>query len=198
MISNMGLRADMHEHALDNLKYIRSTMESTTAFTAVPGYGMAIVGCSALVAAWLGAGAKSREAWLAIWTAEGMAAILLGFIALIWKATNSGVSLLSGPARRFGLGFAPPLFAGAALTAAAARSNHYSEVAGLWLLLYGVGIISGGISSVRAVFVMGFTFTAMGVITLFAPVQYNDLLLAIGFGGLHIAFGLWIARKHGG
>jgi len=194
----MGLRADMHEHALDNLKYIRSTMENTTAFTAVPGYGMMLVGCSALVAAWLGAGAKSREAWLAIWTAEGMAAILLGFIALIWKANHSGVSLLSSPARRFGLGFAPPLLAGAALTAAAARSNHYSEVAGLWLLLYGAGVITGGMSSVRAVFVMGFTFMALGALTLFLPVQFNDFCLASGFGGLHIVFGIWIARKHGG
>ena len=81
----MGLRAEMHEHALDNLKYIRSTMENTTAFTAVPGYGMVLVGLSALLASWLSIGAKTNEAWLAIWTAEGMAAILLGFIAMIWK-----------------------------------------------------------------------------------------------------------------
>ena len=99
----MGLRAEMHEHALDNLKYIRSTMENTTAFTAVPGYGMVLVGLSGLLASWLSIGAKTNEAWLAIWTAEGMAAILLGFIALIWKANHSGVSLLSSPARRFGL-----------------------------------------------------------------------------------------------
>lgn len=194
----MGLRADMHEHALDNLKYIRSTMESTTAFTAVPGYGMTVVGFSALAAAWLGAGAKSREAWLAIWTAEGMAAILLGFIALIWKANHSGVSLLSTPARRFGLGFAPPVFAGAAFTAAAARSNHYAEVAGLWLLLYGAGVITGGISSVRPVLLMGMAFMVLGATTLFLPNQWNDLCLAAGFGGLHIVFGIWIARKHGG
>jgi hypothetical protein len=194
----MGLRADMHEHALDNLKYIRSTMENTTAFTAVPGYGMILVGISALVAAWLGNGAKSREAWLAIWTAEGMAAILLGFIALIWKANHSGVSLLSSPARRFGLGFAPPLLAGAIFTASAARANHYGEVAGLWLLLYGSGVITGGISSVRPVLLMGMTFMALGAVALFAPAEYNDVCLAVGFGGLHIGFGLWIARKHGG
>lgn len=194
----MGLRADMHEHALDNLKYIRSTMENTTAFTAVPGYGMVLVGFSALLAAFLGAGAKTREAWLAIWTAEGMAAILLGFIALIWKANHSGVSLLSSPARRFGLGFAPPLLAGAAFTAAAARSNHYDEVSGLWLLLYGCGVITGGISSVRPVILMGIAFMALGTLTLFTPSNYNNISLAAGFGGLHIIFGAWIARKHGG
>jgi len=194
----MGQRTDMHEHALDNIKYIRSTMEKSTAFTAVPGYGMILVGLSALLASWLGSGAKTREAWLAIWTAEGMAAILFGFIALIWKANHSGVSLLSSPARRFGLGFAPPLLAGAALTAAAARANHYSEVAGLWLLLYGSGVVTGGISSVRAVPIMGLCFMGLGTLTLFSPAQFNDLALAVGFGFLHIGFGLWIARKYGG
>lgn len=194
----MGLRAEMHEHALDNLKYIRSTMESTTAFTAVPGYGMLLVGLSALLASWLSMGAKTSEAWLAIWTAEGMAAILLGFIALIWKANQSGVSLLSNPARRFALGFAPPLLAGAALTAAAARSNHYVEIPGLWLLLYGAGVITGGVSSVRVVPLMGLAFMALGAVALFAPAECNAICLAAGFGVLHIGFGAWIARKHGG
>lgn len=194
----MGLRAEMHEHALDNLKYIRSTMENTTAFTAVPGYGMLLVGVSALLATWLSMGAKTNEAWLAIWTAEGMAAVLLGFIAMIWKANQSGVSLLASPARRFGLGFAPPLLAGAALTAAAARSNHYLEVPGLWLLLYGAGVITGGVSSVRVVPLMGLGFMALGAVALFAPAECNSMCLAAGFGGLHIGFGAWIARKHGG
>ena len=194
----MGLRAEMHEHALDNLKYIRSTMENTTAFTAVPGYGMLLVGLSALLASWLSSTAKTNDAWLAIWTAEGMAAILLGFIAMIWKANQSGVSLFSNPARRFGLGFAPPLLAGAALTAAAARSSHYVEVPGLWLLLYGAGVITGGVSSVRVVPLMGLGFMALGAVALFAPAECNSICLALGFGGLHIGFGIWIARKHGG
>lgn len=194
----MGQRADMHEHALDNLKYIRSAMQGATEFTAVPGYGMMLVGVSALLAAWLGHGAASREAWLAIWTAEGMAAILMGFIALIWKANHSGVSLLSTPARRFGLGFAPPLLAGAVLTAAAGRAQHFAEVPGMWLLLYGAGVITGGMSSVRAVPAMGVAFMGLGAGTLFSRPEWADAWLAAGFGGLHLGFGWWIARKHGG
>jgi hypothetical protein len=194
----MGLRADMHEHALDNLKYIRSTMESTTSFTAVPGYAMMLVGAAALTAAWLGARATTHEAWLAIWTAAGMASVLMGFIGLIWKANHSGVSLLSSPARRFALGFAPPLLAGAALTAAAAREGHYTSIPGMWLLLYGAGVVTGGMSSVRAVTIMGGAFMLAGAITLFLPPSTNNIALALGFGGLHLGFGLWIARNHGG
>ncbi|WP_031495943.1 hypothetical protein [Bryobacter aggregatus] len=194
----MGLRADMHEHALDNIKFIRSTMENATAFTALPGYGMAVVGLSALVAAWLSGRTQTDEGWLAVWTAEGMAAILLGFLAMIFKAGQSGMSLLSQPARRFALGFAPPLLAGAALTAAAARVNHYGEVPGMWLLLYGAGVSTGGTFSVKAVPIMGLCFMALGAIALFLPYEFRNLILGLGFGGFHLGFGLWIARKHGG
>jgi hypothetical protein len=196
--TRMGEPANIHEHALDNIRYIRSTMENATAFTAVPGYGMMLVGLSALLAAYLGSNARSPEAWLAIWTAEGMAAILLGFIAMIWKANHANVSLLSQPARRFALGFAPPLLAGAALTASAARANQFTEVPGLWLLLYGAGVITGGMSSVRAVPIMGAAFMGLGALALFAPSVNVNLLLATGFGVLHLGFGLWIARKYGG
>jgi hypothetical protein len=194
----MGLRANLHDHAADNLRYIRSTMESASDFTAVPGYGMAAVGLSALVAAWLGSRASDGDSFLAIWTAEGMAALMLGFIALLHKANKTQISLLSRPARRFAFGFAPPLLAGAALTAAAARSQHYAEVPGLWLLLYGAGVTTGGMFSVRAVPGIGLCFMALGCLALFTPPGLTHWWLAAGFGGLHIAGGLWIARRYGG
>ncbi len=194
----MGLRANIHDHALDNLRYIRTTMENAADFTAVPGYGMIAVGLSALFATWLGSRATEPEAFIAIWTAEGMAALLLGFIAMLHKANRSQVSLLSRPARRFAFGFAPPLLAGAALTAAAARSHHYGEVAGLWLLLYGAGVMTGGMFSVRAVPAMGLGFMLIGALALFTPPGLMHYWLAAGFGGLHIFFGIWIARNYGG
>ncbi len=191
-------RANLGEHAYENLRYIRSAMEGAADFTAVPGYGLALIGLSALLAAWLGARATQPEAWLAIWTAEGMASVLLGLISMIHKANRSSVSLLSKPARRFALGVAPPLFAGAALTAAAARANDYAHVPGLWLLLYGAGVTTGGMSSVRPVPLMGLSFMALGCAALFTPASWTTLWLASGFGALHVGFGLWIARKYGG
>lgn len=194
----MGLRANIHDHALDNLRYIRTTMENAADFTAVPGYGMVAVGFSALVAAWLGSRSTEPEAFIAIWTAEGMAALLLGFIALLYKANRSQVSLFSRPARRFAFGFAPPLLAGAALTAAAARNQHYAEIPGLWLLLYGAGVMTGGMFSVRAVPATGLAFMLLGCIALFTPPSFTHIWLAAGFGGLHILSGIWIARNYGG
>lgn len=194
----MGLKAEMHQHALDNLRYIRSTMENAADFTAVPGYGMMLVGCSALLASWLALRVSSPEAWLAIWTAEGMAALMLAFLSMLLKANHANVSLTSRPARRFALGFAPPLLAGAALTAAFSRSLNYEQMPGLWLLLYGAAVVTGGMSSVRVVPVMGCCFMAFGGLALFVPPTLAKMLMGAGFGLLHLCFGLYIARKHGG
>jgi hypothetical protein len=44
---------------------------------------------------------------------------------------------------------------------------------------------------------MGTGFLLIGGVALFFP-AWGNVLMALGFGGLHIIFGVWIARKHGG
>jgi hypothetical protein len=45
---------------------------------------------------------------------------------------------------------------------------------------------------------MGLCFMLLGMVSLFAPAPWGNDFLMSGFGGLHIAFGLIIARRHGG
>ena len=156
------------------------------------------MGVSALAAAVLAARQTSPGAWLALWLLEGVAAILIGALAMYHKARSAGVPLLSAPARKFALGFAPPLLAGALLTVVLYRAQLLSPIPGSWLLLYGAGIVTGGAFSARIVPLMGLCFMCEGAVALFCPFGWGNYFLAAGFGALHLVFGFIIARRYGG
>lgn len=194
------------DHALRNLAFIRKTMESASAFTAVPGRGGVAIGVTALVAAGWAAAQRSGPAedassrWLLVWCTEAVIAILIGAVALWRKALASGLSPLAGAGRKFALGLLPALLAGAALTVREVlEGGHFlALLPAVWLLCYGVAVMSAGTFSVPAIPVMGMGFFGLGLAGLVLPAEFGDLLLAVGFGGLHIGFGLFIARRYGG
>jgi hypothetical protein len=190
----------IHAHAIDNLRHIRAIMERAGSFTAVPGWGGVAMGATALGAAGLASHAKSAEMWLTTWLIESVVAIAVGIIAMWRKARATGLPLWSAPARKFLFSFIPPMIAGAALTLALYRAGAISSLPGVWLMLYGTGVITGGAFSVPAVPVMGACFLGEGALVLFAaPVLiWADFWLGLGFGGLHIVFGAIIARRYGG
>lgn len=184
--------------ALDNLRYIRETMESASAFTAVPGAGGALMGLTALLAAPLAARQTSVEGWLGVWMAAAVLAFLIGGAAMLRKARHAKVPLIWGPARKFALSLAPPIVVGALLTIALYRAGHASVIPGMWLLLYGTGIVTGGAFSVRIIPAMGLCFMLAGAVALFCPPAWGNWFMAAGFGVLQILFGIIIARRHGG
>jgi hypothetical protein len=188
----------LHARAMDNLSFIRSTMERATAFTAVPGWGGVAMGLTALGATVLTYRSPSVNQWLAVWLSASVLAFAIGGWAMVMKARRAGTTVFSYSGRRFVLSYVPPLAVGALLTLVLVRAGLYSALPGTWLLLYGTGVVTGGAFSVRVVPIMGLCFMALGAIALLAPPGWGELLLAVGFGGLHIIFGLIIARRYGG
>ncbi len=188
---------EIHAHATSNLRFIRETMERASTFTAVPGWGGALMGLVALAACGL-CQVVTPSLWLSVWLGCGMLSLSIGTLAIVEKCRRRGTPLDSPGARRFALGFAPPLVAGAVLTAAFVSFGLERFVPGLWLLLYGTGVVTGGTFSVRIVPLMGICFQVLGAVALFAPASYGNLLMGAGFGLVHIAFGVVIARRHGG
>jgi hypothetical protein len=184
--------------AADNIRFIRDTMERASTFTAVPGAGGVAMGATALVAAVLSSLARTSGEWLGVWLAEGCLAIAIGVWAMARKARRTGADLFSGPARRFLLTLTPPLGAGAILTLALERAGQVTLLPGIWLLLYGAAVVTGGAMSVRTVVLMGALFMLLGSAALASPASWGTAYLAAGFGILQIAFGLVIARRHGG
>jgi len=189
---------ELHAHAMDNLRYIRRTLEQAGSFTAVPGIGGMLMGSTALAAAWLADRQPTGERWLAAWSVEALVALLIGIGAAAIKSRRVKSALLSGPGRKFVAGFAPAMVSGALLSAVMFRAGLTGFLPGTWLLLYGAGVVSGGWASVRVVPLMGACFMAAGAAALLLPSLSGDPMLAAGFGGLHIVFGTIIAVKYGG
>lgn len=186
----------LHARALDHLTYIRETMARSAAFTAVPGWGGVGMGLAALAAAWLARGRGASE-WLAVWLGGGAVAFAVGAWALIAKARAAGIPLWSGAGRKFTLGLLPPIAAAVPLTVALVRAGQLDLVPGAWLLCYGAGVVAAGAFSVRAVPVMGVCFLAAGTVACVVP-SWGRPLMAAAFCGLHVGFGVRIARSHGG
>jgi len=188
----------LHDRAMDNLRFIRETMERAGAFTAVPGWGQVGVGITAVAAAVLAARQPSVELWLVTWLAEAVVALVIGGWALARKAYAANDPILSGPARRFGLSFLPPMVAAGLLTVALYRAGEWQALPAVWLMMYGAGVATAGAFSVRVVPVMGLCFMLLGSVALFGPAWWGNWCMAAGFGGLHVVFGVLIAWKYGG
>jgi hypothetical protein len=187
----------MPHSALEDIRFIRETMERSASFTAVPGWGQVAMGATALAAAWLAHLQRAPSNWVAVWLGEAVLGASVALVATQRKAQRAGAPLTSGPGSKFVRTFLPPIAAGAVLTLALYFSGLARLLPGTWLLLYGTGVVTGGAFSVTVVRVMGMLFMLAGVGGLLLP-AWGDAFLAAGFGGLHILFGVLIARRYGG
>lgn len=183
--------------AEDNLRFIRDTMERAASFTAVPGWGGVGIGVTALITGLIALGHTTRWQFVA-WLAEAVVALFIGCVAVRLKSKRLSLTLNSRPARRALLSFIPPLMAGGVLSSVLYQINALNVLPGLWLLLYGAAVVTGGAFSVRIVPFMGLCFMLVGFMSLLAPASFGNLSLMLGFGALHITFGILIARRHGG
>jgi hypothetical protein len=188
----------LSDRALDNLAFIRDTMERAGTFTAISGWGIVAVGALAMVAAFVARLRPTVEWRVGTWVVTATACIALSSWATARKARRSKVSMVSGPAQKLALAFSPAMVVGAFLTAALLRIGANDLLPGVWLLLYGTAVVAGGAFSVRIIPVMGLCFIVLGAAALFAPPSIGDWLMVGGFGLVHVVFGTQIARRHGG
>ena len=185
-------------HAIDNLQFIRDAMARAGRFTAIPGWGGVAMGISAVGTAVAASRADSQWHWTLWWLGDAVFASVIAMVSMSIKARRLQLSLLAAPAKRFALAYVPPLLAGVVITVVFIENGLTARLPGCWLLLYGVAITAGGTLSVKVVPLMGVVFMTLGAAAFAAPPGYGDAFMAAGFGGLHIIFGLIIARNYGG
>ena len=187
---------NLHEHAAENLKFIRETMHRSVTFTGVTGKGMVFCGVIACIVSWMAAG-QIADTWLGMWGAAFIVATSVSFWLTFKKTADHGQSLFEGNGRQLMLAFIPALGLGGVMTLSVIQGGDYKSLPGIWLSLYGLGITTGGAWSVKAIPLLGAVLMLLGSVTLLTPVS-GDLMMALGFGVLHISFGIYIWRAHGG
>jgi hypothetical protein len=188
----------LSDRALDNLRFIRETMERAGTFTAISGWGIAAVGGLAMAAAAVARVRPTVEWRVGTWVVTAATCIALSLWMTARKARRSQLSMVSGPAQKLALAFSPAMAVGALMTVALLRIGANELLPGVWLLLYGTAVVAGGAFSVRIIPVMGLCFMTLGAAALFAPPLLGEWLMVAGFGVTHVVFGIQIARRHGG
>lgn len=187
----------MSDHATEHLRYIRETMASAGAFTAISGRGGVAMGVIACIAALVAGKAPSERAWLATWLAAALVAVVVGAWSIRVKAQRTGTPLFGSSGRRFMLSYAAPMAAGAIETVALHTAGLDAFLPGAWLLLYGTACVAGGAGSIKLIPMAGGCFMAFGTAALALP-AWGNWFMAAGFGGVQIVFGALVARRYGG
>jgi hypothetical protein len=193
-----GATVNIGDRAIDNLKFIRETMERSTVFTSVPGYGGILMGATAVVAAYIAGTQTSVREWLLVWLTEAILAFFIGLLAMWQKTKISKTSLFSNPARKLLMNALPPFLCGVFITLGLWRFGHFEAMIPVWIMCYGAAVVCGGAFSVRAVPLMGWCFIALGAAAFFLPAGLGNTMMGSSFGALHIIFGFIIGRKFGG
>ncbi len=186
------------DRALDNLKFIRETMERSTVFTSVPGYGGILMGATALGAAYISQMQTNLRAEYFVWLAEAVLAFFIGLLAMWQKSKISQTPLVSTPAKKLLVNALPPMLCGVFITLGLWRLGDFEAMIPTWILCYGAAVVCGGAYSVKVVPVMGWCFIALGAATFFLSANYGQVMMALSFGVLHIIFGAIIGRRFGG
>jgi hypothetical protein len=197
----------LREQAIKDLSFIRETMARSAPLTAVSGKGMVGMGLVALVGGWLATLTKSYDAWLYTWLGVAVVGCLTGLGAMVAKGRRCHAPTFARTAWRFAFGLFPPILAGMVLTNAFYIRSTWELIPGTWLLLYGVGVVTAGVHSVRLVPAMGVCFAVLGAVVLSLPPSLgvrcvgfsaDDIILTLGFGLVHIGFGAAIALRYDG
>jgi hypothetical protein len=189
--------ATIESRALGTLDYIRASIESSSSMD-VPGMAGIVMGIIGVLAAIAVSTSRGARHWLGIWLAAAVLALLLGGTLVARQIARRGHARYLGPARKFLLCLCPALIAGAMLTFVLDSAGMTGIIPGMWLLLYGCAVLSASTVIVtgiaRLIAIMGILFVVLGSVTFSLPPTAHTPMLGLGFGIMHIVFGVLIGR----
>jgi hypothetical protein len=137
--------------------------------------------------------------------AVSVMALLAAILLARRQALKDAEPFWSPPTRRVAQAFLPPLFAGmilGVLTGFGPQSDRLQSwmLPGAWMVFYGCALHAAGFFMVRGIKLFGWGFVLGGCALLAAgvlgglrlPSHSGHWLMGATFGGLHLAYGLYL------
>ncbi len=180
--------------ALESLETIRKILERSTVFAHIAPKSLFVGGTVAIGAAVLGwsldwTPPEHPFAFLAMWISAFLVALLAGLSLSARRARALGERFWSRKLQFVLSGFVPTLIAAALFTGVLANLGRTDLCPGMWMVLYGLGILAVGMVLDWEFRATAWGFLLAGSITLFHLQNYPFLTLGATFGGLHVALG---------
>jgi hypothetical protein len=188
--------------AYENLRVIRDVMDRSTKHSTLSGFSGILVGIWAILGVFASAYTLKTDLKGSVYAAELVALgsiwlAVLGlsaatdFVFTKSRAVRVGKQVFSNLGVQMIRAAAPGFVTCLLITFFFALHQNIQSVWPYWMLCYGIAICSVGQFSVREVSWLGWGFILLGAIALAVPMSLSLTLLAAGFGGLHIIYGLY-------
>jgi len=210
------------DEAQDRIQEIQRIMERATLWTILPGTASVIGGLLVLVgcgvsclmfrligdpqfslidfACLLQLPLNTQIAFCVMWFLIVVAGFVLEIHFAQVQAKRQGVSTKGRPAKLTVLSLTPSIIIAMVLTVkflipTELRPHEIQYIGPIWMMLYGIGVYTAGLFSIRAPRILGLAFIAAGIASLLVFQQYGVVTVALSFGLLHIVFGLTVLGK---
>jgi len=200
------------DEAQQRMQEIQRIMERATLYTLLPGVPaiiggvLALAGCavSYLLCGSLDFADMLRLPWgkqvafCWMWFAIGCGAVIQEVALTAHAAAKQGISPTARPGRFAAFSLTPSVVVAAVLTLkflVEATPGSIRTIVPVWMMLYGTGVYTAGLFSVRPPRVLGMVFIASGAVSLLLYADYGVMTAALSFGLLHVLFGLYVIGR---
>jgi len=202
------------DEAKARMEEIQRIMERATLWTLLPGAAalvggiLVLAGCAVSVAMirsldfaqMLSLTLNGQIVFCVMWFAIGLIGLVLEVALTARAAKRMELSPTVRSARVAAFSMTPSVIVAMVLTVKfliplEPRPEEIQYIVPVWMMLYGTGVYTAGLFSIRPPRVLGLAFICMGVAALLAFQEYGVVSAALSFGLLHIIFGLYILRK---
>jgi hypothetical protein len=201
--------------SLQTLHDIRRMMERSSRFMSLSGLSGLSAGICAAIGAWIARGwmrafyrdysrpipffEKERD-WfelkLLLLAAAVLVAALLSSTWFTWrKAKRNGLPVWDPTARRVLINLGIPLVTGGLFLAGLAWHAEWPLVAPTCLIFYGLALVNASKYTLGEIRYLGLLEIGLGLVNMYYP-HWGLYFWALGFGGLHIVYGLIMWWKY--